>query len=207
MPTILRLYCEVCDANSDAAVTWDGFAGVSLFNCDGRGKLTSEGYLAYLDSHGKLVPLPHPLEDASLKEQGDTWNRASWDGRLFHVKNVICNQCGTINRSPELNCFTGAGCNLGIALAVVTFIVLKLLTSVFFPILIVASVFLIGIPEWVISKWLKHRYRERIAQLAFRECNCCGSPCAISLHNCIGKSLVCAKCRNKTLRITIAGMS
>jgi uncharacterized OB-fold protein len=207
MPIVYRQHCEVCDRQGKPNITYDGFAGAVITSGQSGGTIFSEHYLAYLDSTGSLVTLPHPIEDDALREQGETWFNATIHGRLFQITNLMCRQCGSINCSPRLSCVTSYGCSAGIVLAFVTFILLKQLTPI--PPQLLGFVSFIGVfvPDFLLARWLQFRYRKRIAQLAFTQCSKCGSPDAIAVSRCKSETMICSKCQQPTMRISIAGRS
>lgn len=207
MPTIYRQHCEVCDGQGESEVTYEGFDGAVITSSQRGGTIIAGHYLAYLDSKGSLVTLPHPNEGSALKEQGDTWFSAIIHGRLFQVTNVVCKQCGSINRSPQLYCSTEYGCIAGIVLAIVTFILLRQLTPI--PPQLLGFVSFVGVfvPDALVALWLRFRYRKRVAQLAFKTCGTCGSWNVTSVDNCKSQSMVCSRCQHRTMRISIAGIS
>jgi hypothetical protein len=62
---------------------------------DGRenGVILPDSYIAFRRDDGTIVPLPHPVENSTLEQNGGEWRSAARNGRILHVEFLICLSC------------------------------------------------------------------------------------------------------------------
>jgi hypothetical protein len=205
MGTIYRKYCETCDADSGQKVTFEGFAGAVISNGNAGGEIIDDGYLALLKPTGELVALPHPVEDSALREQGETWSGATWSGRILHVTNLICPECGTMNTTASLSA-NSYGCVCGLVLAAGMAAVCKWWFKLSGPLEMLMIWSALFLPNLLISFYLRTRFQENARPFLFERCKC-GSKKAVSVKQARKKVFPCTRCKNKSVRIAIAGRS
>jgi hypothetical protein len=207
MGTLYHKSCTDCDVDREQSVTFNGFAGAVLSGRARGGEIIADGYLAFLNSEGELVPLPHPVEQSTLEQQGETWRRAALNGRLLRIHNPICRDCGRMNSAASLTSITDAGCLLGVISALVMVAVNSWLLKLpsfaeylLFWLALLAPSTAIWIYVWV-------RFHKSAQRFRFAKCHGCGSRNGISLGRAVGKSLPCNRCGRNTMRISVAGRS
>ena len=205
MGTIYRKYCETCDVDSEQEVSFDGFAGAAILDGNAGGEIISDGYLALLKPTGDLVALPHPVEDFTLTEQGETWGAATWSGRILRVTNLICPDCGAMNTTASLSAHS-SGCVFGLIFAggLVPASIWLLHLPVPLEILMIWSA--LFIPNLIIWLYLRTRFQANVKPFHFERCDC-GSTKTVSIERARKKRFPCTKCKNKSVRIEIAGRS
>jgi len=207
MPTLYRKYCPTCDPNTETDVTCDGIVGAVITKSRQGGEIISDGYFAYLSDQGDLVPLPHPVESRALQAAaGVTWTQAAIHGRLIHIHNLICTDCGTQSTTATLHT-GGAGCIAGLQLAGIA-IALNTLVFSFHPII---EVFLVWAamfaPLLIMDRYIWLRYRGNASSYQTRRCRQCGGSHVRSLARARKYSLCCPRCRQMTMKIEITGRS
>lgn len=204
MGTLFRITCDHCDTKTN--VTFDGFVGAALTEFDKPGEIVSDGYVAYLSPQGKLVVLPHPLESSSLAAAGGSWNRSSLSGRLLRFTNLICLDCGALNKTARIHS-AGPGCTLMVPMGIATFVLgdwlLPLPTWIMFTLSWVAA----AIPPWIEGTYVNMVHGENAAPYRFQHCVQCGGSKAIPLSDSLKKKLPCPKCGERTISISYAGKS
>src|ERR1044072_5088277 len=114
MGTLYHKSCAHCDADREPSITFDGFVGAVVSDRSRGGEIIADGYLAFLNSDRELIPLPHPAEQSTLKQQGETWRHATLNGRLLRIENLVCRDCGEMNSAASLTSITDAGCLFGV---------------------------------------------------------------------------------------------
>jgi len=206
MGTVYRKFCPHCDGGSESKATFDGFAGAVIGFPDRGGEILAEHYLAYRASDDTLIPLPHPIEEHALREQGDTFPNAARKGRLLEVTNLICSDCGAANTSARL-AIGHAGCFSGLVLAAIMFAINKYLLT--FPRFVEAMLVGMAIlmPSLLFNRYIYSRYRDTAAKYRRKSCEQCNSPALISLRAASNQAVTCPRCKGKTLTCEIAGRS
>lgn len=205
MGTIYRKYCETCDADSEQEVTFDGFAGAAILDGNAGGEIISDGYLAILKPTGDLIALPHPVEDFTLSEQGETWRAATRSGRILRVTNLICPGCGAMNTTASLSAHS-SGCVFGLILAATLVPVSIWLLHLPVPLELLMIWSALFIPNLAISLYLRTRFQRNVQPFRFERCEC-GSKKAVSIERARKKKFPCMRCKSKSVRIEIAGRS
>lgn len=206
MGTLYRTFCPSCDGNAQTNVTFDGFVGAVITNSKLGGELVSDGYVAYLAENGDLVPLPHPLESASLETAGATWSDAANHGRLLYIHNLVCTDCGAQHTTASLH--TGsAGCGVGLALGAAV-IACDVLFFSFHPFIEIMLVWMALVaPSVLIDRYVRFRYRENALPHQTHRCSHCGGVHLVSLGSARKGPLPCPRCGKNTMTIEVAGRS
>jgi len=208
MGTIYRAYCEKCDRGTTARADWKGFAGcVTSYDGTGGGTLHTGYWLAVLTDGGDIVPLPHPIEDSTLRQLGYKWKEVAHRGRLLGITNVVCLSCGTLNEARRITVSGDYGCLTGLLGGAVCFLLLKTFTGMAFPLVLLTSYLVLFSPWVVVPLWLRWRYNERQASLALRNCTKCGSTKFVPLSRATKAIHKCPRCGELSMRYSIAGRS
>ena len=206
MGTLYRKFCPVCDADTETNLTFDGFVAATATDSRRGGKIISEGYVAFIADSGELIPLPHPLESHSLEAAGGTWTDAAIHGRLLYINNLVCADCGTENTTASLH-GEGTGCATGLMLAAIT-LACNIFLFNFHPI---AEFILVGMamcaPSMLIGRYVRIRYAGNVVPHQSNRCTRCGGSHLLSLASARKNSILCPRCRQKSMTIEIAGIS
>ncbi|MGN6546787.1 MAG: hypothetical protein ACTHK7_17155 [Aureliella sp.] len=206
MGTLYRKFCPTCDRNRKPDVTFHGFVGAALNHSPMGGEIVSGGYAAYLADDGSLVPLPHPFESRLLRAAGTTLAEAALRGRLLSIHELICADCGAENTTATLR-NAGTGCITGLALATIAIACNVLLFS-FHPIVEIGLVCMaMFTPELLIDRYLRFRYRKNASPYQTSRCRRCGSGRLLPLSIARKYLWTCPRCKQKSMRIEIAGRS
>jgi predicted RNA-binding Zn-ribbon protein involved in translation (DUF1610 family) len=201
VPTIYRIACEHCAPHEEVE---GGFSG--RVTVDGRadGIVTQGWYRAVLTRDGHFEPLRHPAEAASLRAAGYTWLGASLRGRLFMVTQVLCEDCGSLGERRAVTVFSlGAGCLVLLA-ATVLGLWLPKPNAVLLALTAIAAVIGTHLTMFGLVRIVHFR---RIREHRARGCLACGSTNLVAVPSAAGKRFPCPGCQEKSVSVSIAGMS
>jgi predicted RNA-binding Zn-ribbon protein involved in translation (DUF1610 family) len=187
MSTAYRIKCEKCGVPDETGA---------------KGLRVPAESRAYLADDERLVPLPSPIDAASLKEQGITWHRAAICGRVLRVRNIICPDCGAMNADVSTTYVTSAGCLMSLALAVMAYLLLHHVAGIERSLALIVGYALLILPSLTLSQYVAIRHRERTRRLGFNGCVKCGSKKRMTVSKARGRTLPCPACGEKTLKIT-----
>jgi hypothetical protein len=207
MGTLYRKRCDTCDDGPEPSVTFEGFSGATITNATRGGEIITDGYLAYITEDGDLVPLPHPLEEETLHKHGGTWRDATLHGRLLHVHNLLCLDCGAPNTSASLSTFTGTGCLAGLCLAVVMIIANIYLIDLHGLIEYLLVWLVAFVPSMIVAIYVRIRYTTNTKPFLFQKCTDCGGHRVVSVRRAMKRAMVCRRCGNRSVTVEIAGRS
>lgn len=206
MGILYRKFCPTCDGNAKPDVTFDGFAGATLTDSLRGGEIVSGGHLAYIADTGELVPLPHPIESHALHAAGGTWTNAAIHGRLLYIDNVICADCGTQHRTASVHAGP-TGCTPGLVLAGITITCNVFLFNFHRTMEIVLVWMATFLPSLIGDRYVRIRYRDNAVPHQTTRCAQCGCGRLVSLGSSTKTPLPCPRCKQRTMRIEIAGLS
>lgn len=203
MPTIYRLQCDACGKSPEVESALAGWV-----TTDGRkeGRILPDGYLAVRLDNGEFKPLPHPVEDSTLRQLGFTWAGAAKQSKLFRVTFKICHTCGTLHEERQHQ-DSRTGCLVATVSIPISVITLKFgfgqsfgsaLFGAFMATMVVMGIFLL-------ANWL--RWRSRNDELKLASCAKCHSKKFITIPKAVRQVLMCPHCMTQNLRCNIAGMS
>jgi len=202
---VYRAVCTHCHYAPEAK---DGGL-IAYVTLDGRsdGSILPGGYLAFRRDDGEVVPLPHPLEGAMLKENGGSWGAAARSGRLFDVTYKVCMACGTLHKETRVRGDDGLGCNGSLLTAIVT----PLVCTLVFRMRIVSAlgwaclmpyVFLAGL--WV---FYRIRWASANASMKLTQCSSCGGSEFRDLFQSTKRPMMCPNCKTRSMVYSVAGDS
>jgi hypothetical protein len=204
MGTLYRKHCENCDLKQN--VTFDGFAGAAITEPEEPGDIISGSYLVYLQEEGEPVVLAHPAESSMLHKAGGSWTSATLNGRILRFINLICTDCGTINTTARVDA-AGLGCFLGLLTVILAILVNSFLLEVHRHLefgLVWAAFFGPGITcNW----YVRLRHGRNAIPYQFVRCDNCDGNDAIPITASKKRKFPCERCGEKSVTITIAGMS
>jgi hypothetical protein len=105
MPSVYRVVFsdDTAPAELDPAI-----AGAVTTDGGKRGRIVPGEYQALLVGE-KIVPLPHPAEQQTIREHGESFVSASFKGTYLRVTQRLCMQCGTLIEAPQIS-FGAPGC-------------------------------------------------------------------------------------------------
>ena len=188
MPVVYRVIDSREPSGSGELV---GVAGAVVTDAGrGGGRIMPGEYWA-LSVDDDLVPLPHPVEESTIRRHGETFFSASWKGRLVRVQNRICMRCGHVFDSPRLSFVPGAGCLPGCLLAVAVMAYLMLVADQSFVRAAVAG-YLVFFCVFVLTSWaggmlVRWRFADRDRSLSQASCPSCQSTDSRSLARTAGR--------------------
>jgi hypothetical protein len=203
MGTLFRIRCEECDSKEN--VTFDGFVGAVLRDRGAPGVILPDGYLVYRDPKGEVRILPHPIETSALEAAGGSWTSATLDGRILRFTNLICTQCGTLNKTASIS-DGSLGCSTGLVAAAVVIAVNFYFDNHWWLELTFVWLALI-IPQLACGVYVRWRHADKAAKYQFSQCVNCGSEDATTLIDATHEKLPCPKCGRHSVTISIAGKS
>jgi len=165
--------------------------------------------------NNRIVVLMHPLEGSILQETGYTMRSASREGRLLHIEKVFCRSCGRLYETRKLVARIGCVLSAVLVLAAVaggaTVWYLTSRVDAGFAVLCLALLtlaFIGTLCEAVAASMVRRRFPERRAAYELKPC-CpdCGSTKYRSLKAFIPRRLPCPKCRQRTMKVEMVGIS
>ena len=204
MGVLFRITCDTCHSRPN--VTFDGFVGAALNDADKPGDIVADGYLAYLTQEGELIVLPHPMESSRLASAGGSWTKSGLNGQILRFTNLICHDCGTINKTAEIHS-SGLGCTTGFYAGIAT---------------IALNIWLFDLPRWVefglfwaslmlpmlLADWyVRRKHSCNAIPYQFTNCVNCNGTDASALTANRNKKLPCVKCGEKSVTISFGGKS
>lgn len=187
-------------------MAFEGFAGAAVFDNERSGEIVAEGYLAYLRGNDDVVILPHPIEEECLKEAGGSWKSATLDGRILSFMNLLCTECGAINKTADVHA-SGLGCLTGIAASVLMIVANYWLIHAHWLIELGLVWVALFAPMIACDFFVRRRHADRANPFRFTQCHECGSRKAIPFANAMKRRLPCRRCGRPSVVITIAGKS
>ncbi|HNS98605.1 MAG TPA: hypothetical protein PLJ27_05600 [Polyangiaceae bacterium] len=171
-------------------------------SCGHRGPVNPWGYQALVVDDARLVPLPHPYEARTLREQGTSFFMAGVEGRYARVDYRVCLDCGALAQHARLSFpVTLVGCLLvGLSLGLLWMAgALTRLPAWVMPMLGIGS--WLGV-TWVAAKLVRVLYRSRQRQLPLAvQCPHCGGTRLRDISSAIRQSLPCPKCNERSFQI------
>jgi hypothetical protein len=203
MPTVYRIQCDACGRAPESE---GGVVGYVATGGRQAGTVLPDSYLALRIDNGSLVPLPHPLETAKLKEQGFTWRQASSEKRLYRIRFKVCKCCGVLHEERRLD--EGRyGCTLSLIVGVAAVFLVRWAAHRPW-----ASALFTGylgmLVTWclaaLVARWplRKENSKDRL-----RQCAACHSRELVTLVKASGQVLPCPYCHEPQMRYSIAGIS
>jgi hypothetical protein len=199
MLIIYRKICDVCDRRNKTS------EDINNLTSDNIGETFYEGCLAYINHAGELITLSHPMESHILAKHGETWSSALNNGRIVSIRNIVCLDCGEINKKPTF--FYQSTSLMGLLLMIgVLFIQIFYFKSqgiIGFSVLIILIAFLSFFIPWL---YVRIRHADRLGPFKFKGCHKCGSKRYMSIRRCSNrKKFPCPRCGGKTATIHKCG--
>lgn len=173
-----------------------------------RGRVVPGEYQALLVK-GQIVPLPHPEEDRTIREHGETFTSASLRGTYLRVTQRLCMQCGKLLEAPQIS-FGAPGCLPSVILAVA--IGLYLLLSAQWPWLDVAQAAVSTLCGALLvttlggTTYSKLRWRGRQRSIEVDACPGCGSKILRSITSLAGQTAQLTE-PARSVSVEVAGRS
>jgi hypothetical protein len=203
MPDVYRIRCGNCSQVSDVGGKVGGYVTV-----DGRddGLVLPDSYMAIKLDDGTLECLPHPDEDAVLKEHGFTWVSAEARGRLFIVEYKICAACGALHEEVQVSTFN-IGCIVFLLVLAAALPVFRFAVDCSWGISLVTASMLALSAIIVVGQFQKIEQRKKGGARILRQCPSCGHDRLLTFSKARGKTLPCPFCKASAVTCTCAGIS
>jgi hypothetical protein len=205
MSTIYRAVCTHCHHAPE--MSDGGLVAYATFDGRSDGSILPGGYLAFRRDDGEIVPLPHPLEDATLRENGGSWGSASRSGRLLCVTYKVCTACGTLHKEMRVHWNVHAGCIGALLAAAATVLVCTQLLSL--PFLCALKwVFIMPFAFLGIGSLLcRLRWRSVNASMRLARCSACGGSRFCTVDQATRRAMMCPNCKTRSMVYSMAGRS
>ena len=173
-----------------------------------RGKIVAGEYQALLIGE-KLVPLPHPAEQQTIREHGESFLSASLKGTYLRVTQRLCMQCGKLIEAPQIS-FGAPGClpSMLVAIATGVYLAMQPTWEVFEAIEVALGVLCGTLLFTTLSGLLyaKLVWRGRQKKISRYACPDCGSKILRSISSLAGQT-VPLNAQGRTVSVEVAGRS
>lgn len=155
-----------------------------------------DGYLACRLDSGKIVSLPHPIEDSRLRSLGYTYKDAIRDKRLVWVTNVICDTCGHTAELFEPRAHES--CLVYVGIIVVSYGICIAFISMPLALLVaMLPLFLLSKIYYSIEQYRMRHVKKLLPELS--PCPNCNKSKYIPFSKISRKKSVCQKCGQRTV--------
>ena len=140
----------------------------------------------------QIVPLPHPDEDRTIRQHGESFLSASLKGKYLRVTQRVCMQCGALIDAPQIS-FGAPGCLPALIAGVATGLYLALKAQ--WEILeAVEAAFGAVCGALLLSSGLGFAYsklvwRARQQSISRDACPSCGSKIQRSINSLVGQTV------------------
>lgn len=205
MPIVYNANCTRCSRGPKIA---ESVAGYVKTGVQEEGVVTPAAYIAFRRPDGRMVCLPHPVEQLTLQENGGNWDEAKRTGNLLWADLKVCTHCGMISKEYRVMTSVGrTGFLFTLAVGALAFITARLILESNTIVAIVAGVCALVGSVYLVEALPARRWRGENQENRLKQCGHCGESDFIGVKRATKAPTPCPYCKTTTVEWTAAGIS